>query len=179
MHTPSFVKIHWILLKLSSGNENTDVLLAYKSVKNNENPLKFTQVIVRKQKYGYILKTQCILMQTHNFPILKDEVTFDSVQKLVPKLKWGSCPKLVWKVPEENFWDRARKQLWIILGIGPKWSFGIVPKYNLRNFDKWCFWDRAQKLGKHNIKYIPYQKLKQLLFGIDPKTWTFNRKVFQ
>ena len=26
-------KIHWILLKLSSGNENTDVLLAYKSVK--------------------------------------------------------------------------------------------------------------------------------------------------
>ena len=26
-------------------------------------------------------------MQTHNFPTLKDEVTFDSVQKFVPKLQ--------------------------------------------------------------------------------------------
>ena len=34
MHIPSLVKIHWYLLKLSSRNENTDVLQADNSVKN-------------------------------------------------------------------------------------------------------------------------------------------------
>ena len=74
MHIPSKVKIRWHLLKLSSGNENTDVFRADNSVKNwrnlpinnpkpdlhninahtefGRNPLKFTQVIIWKQKYG-------------------------------------------------------------------------------------------------------------------------------
>ena len=33
MHTPSLVKIHWYLLKLSSGNENTDLSQANNSSK--------------------------------------------------------------------------------------------------------------------------------------------------
>ena len=37
MHTPSLVKIRWYLLKLSSGNENTDVSRADNSVKNWRN----------------------------------------------------------------------------------------------------------------------------------------------
>ena len=37
MHTPSVVKIHWYLLKLSSGNENTDILRVDNSVKNRQN----------------------------------------------------------------------------------------------------------------------------------------------
>ena len=75
MHTPSLVKIHWYLLKSSSGNENTEILQADNSVKYwrnlpiynskpdlhninahikfGENPLKFTQVIVRKWKYRW------------------------------------------------------------------------------------------------------------------------------
>ena len=69
---PSLVKRHWYLLKLLSGNENTDVLRAdnfvkieicplaipnqistniYVYTKFGENPLTFTQVIVRKRKY--------------------------------------------------------------------------------------------------------------------------------
>ena len=73
MYTPSLVKIHWHLLKLSSWNENTDISRADNSVKNwrnlpiknskpdlyninahtefGENPLTFIQVIVQKQKY--------------------------------------------------------------------------------------------------------------------------------
>ena len=65
------MKIHWYLLKLSSGNENTDVLWAVIAVKNwrnlpisntkpdlyninvhtkiGENPLTFTDVIVQKE----------------------------------------------------------------------------------------------------------------------------------
>ena len=34
MHIPSLVKIHCYILKLSSGNENMDMLLADNSVKN-------------------------------------------------------------------------------------------------------------------------------------------------
>ena len=34
MHIPSLVKIHWYLLKLSSGNENKDMLWAPNSFKN-------------------------------------------------------------------------------------------------------------------------------------------------
>ena len=73
MHTPSLVKIHWDLLKLLYWNENRDVLQIDNSVKNwrnlpisnlkpdlrninahnkfAENPLAFTQVIVRKRNY--------------------------------------------------------------------------------------------------------------------------------
>ena len=72
MHIPSLVKIHWRLLKLSSGNENMGMSRADNSVKNlrnlpicnpkpdlhninahtkfGENPLMFTQVIIRKRK---------------------------------------------------------------------------------------------------------------------------------
>ena len=72
MHIPSLVKIDWCLLKLSSGNENMGVSRADNSVKNwrnlpisnpkpdlhninahtkfGENPLMFTQVIIRKRK---------------------------------------------------------------------------------------------------------------------------------
>ena len=71
MHIPSLVKIHWSLLKLSSGNENMGVSRADNSLKNwrnlpisnpkpdlhninahtkfGENPLMFTQVIIRKR----------------------------------------------------------------------------------------------------------------------------------
>ena len=71
-HIPSLVKIHWCLLKLSSGNENMGVSRADNSVKNwrnlpisnpkpdlhsinahtkfGENPLMFTQVIIWKRK---------------------------------------------------------------------------------------------------------------------------------
>ena len=76
MHTPSFKKIHWYLLRLSSGNEISEVSRADSSVENwrnlpfsnpkpdlpninadtkiEENPLNFTQVIVRKRKYGWM-----------------------------------------------------------------------------------------------------------------------------
>ena len=73
MHIPSFVKIHWYLLKLSFENRNADLWEVDNSVKNwrnlpisnpkpdfhninahtkfGENPLIFTQVIVQKGKY--------------------------------------------------------------------------------------------------------------------------------
>ena len=76
-HTPSLLKIHWYLLKLSSENENTDVRWADNSFKNwwnlpisnpkpdpynikmhtmfGENPLTFTEVIIQKWKYGCVL----------------------------------------------------------------------------------------------------------------------------
>ena len=72
MQILSLEKIHWCLLKFSSGNENTGVSWADNSVKNwrnlpisnpkpdlhninahikfGENPLMFTQVIIRKGK---------------------------------------------------------------------------------------------------------------------------------
>ena len=72
----SLVKIHWHLLKLSSKNENNDLLRADIFVKNwrnlpinnpkpdlqninaytefGENPLIFIQVIARKQNYGWM-----------------------------------------------------------------------------------------------------------------------------
>ena len=75
IHTPSLVKIHWHLLKVSSRNENTDISRADNSVKNwrnlpincpkpdlhninahtefGENSLTFTEVIVWKWKYGW------------------------------------------------------------------------------------------------------------------------------
>ena len=37
MHIPTVVKIHWYLLKLSSGNENTDLSRTANSVKNLQN----------------------------------------------------------------------------------------------------------------------------------------------
>ena len=76
MHSASLVKIHRYLLKLLSGNENPDSSRADYSIKNsrnlpNSNPqpdlhsinaytnfgeylFKFTQVIIRKQKYGWM-----------------------------------------------------------------------------------------------------------------------------
>ena len=76
MHTASLVKIPCYLLKLLSGNENMGMSQADTSVKIwqnlpisnpkpdllnvnayskfGENPLLFTQVIVRKQKYGHV-----------------------------------------------------------------------------------------------------------------------------
>ena len=72
-HTPSVVKIHWYLLKLSSRKENTDLSRADNYVKNwwnlpisnpkpgfhninahtkfGENPLIFTKVTIQKGKY--------------------------------------------------------------------------------------------------------------------------------
>ena len=72
MHILSLVKIHWCILKLSSVNENMGMSRADNSVKNwrnlpisnpkpdlyninahtkfGENPLMFTQVIIRKRK---------------------------------------------------------------------------------------------------------------------------------
>ena len=77
MHIASLMKIPCYLLKLSSGNENMGVSRADNSIKNwrnlpisnpkpdllnvnayskfSENPLLFTQVIVRKRKYGRVL----------------------------------------------------------------------------------------------------------------------------
>ena len=72
MQMPSLVTIHWYLLTLSAGNENTDVSWADDSVKNwqnlplskpdlhnvnaqtkfGENPLTLTQVIFPNWKYG-------------------------------------------------------------------------------------------------------------------------------
>ena len=76
MHTASLVKIPCYLLKLWSGNENMGVSRADNSIKNrrnlpnsnpkpdihninahtkfDENPLLFTQVLVRKRKYGRV-----------------------------------------------------------------------------------------------------------------------------
>ena len=76
MHIPSLAKIHQYLLKLSSGNENMDMSRADNAIKNwqnlpisnpkpdlhninghtkfEENPLKFTHVIARKRKYGWM-----------------------------------------------------------------------------------------------------------------------------
>ena len=76
MHVPSLVKIPWHLLKLSSGIENMGVSRADNSVKiwrnlaiSNPkpdlhsiiahtkfggNPLMFSQVIIRKRKYGRV-----------------------------------------------------------------------------------------------------------------------------
>ena len=73
MHEQSLLKIHWYVLKLSSGNEKSDVSWAVNSIKNwrklaisnpkpelhninvhtkfGENPLTFTWVIIRKRKY--------------------------------------------------------------------------------------------------------------------------------
>ena len=75
MHIPSLVKIHCYLLKLSSGNENMGLSRADNTVKiwrnlpisnskpdlhnihahtkSGENPLTFTQVIIRKRKNGW------------------------------------------------------------------------------------------------------------------------------
>ena len=72
MHVPSLVKIHWYLLKLSAGNKNLGLSRADNYIKIwqnlpicnpkpdlhntnahtkfGENPLLFTQVIIRKQK---------------------------------------------------------------------------------------------------------------------------------
>ena len=72
MHIPSLVKIHWCLVKLSSGNENMGMSRAENSIKNwrhlpisnpkpdlnninaytkfGENTLMFTQDIIRKRK---------------------------------------------------------------------------------------------------------------------------------
>ena len=76
MYIPSFLKIDWYLLKLSSGNKNMDVskvdnckklinlLISnpkpvphniYAWTKFRENPLIFTEVIVWKQKYGHVV----------------------------------------------------------------------------------------------------------------------------
>ena len=71
MHIPSLVKIHWCLLKLSSGNKNMGMSRADNSIKIwrnlpisdpkpdlhninahtmfGENPLRFTEVIIRKR----------------------------------------------------------------------------------------------------------------------------------
>ena len=76
MHIASLVKVPCYLLKLSSGNENMGVSRADNSVKIwrnlpisnpkpdllnvnayskfDENSLLFTQVIVRKRKYGHV-----------------------------------------------------------------------------------------------------------------------------
>ena len=76
MHIASLVEIPFYLLKLSSGNENMGVSWAHNFVKIwrnlpisnpnsdllnmnayskfGENPLLFTQVIVRKWKYGRV-----------------------------------------------------------------------------------------------------------------------------
>ena len=76
INVPSLVKIPWQFLKLSSGNENMGMFRADNSVKIwrnlpicnpkphlvnisahtkfGENPLMFTQVIIRKQKYGHV-----------------------------------------------------------------------------------------------------------------------------
>ena len=103
------------------------------------------------------------LFQNFKFLVLIQENVWDCAQKLVCKVKgtdrrscvgilpktnlktsqdgyktkMGIMPKTSLKSSRGKFWDRARKQFWIILGIGPKWSFGIVPKQNLRNLDKW------------------------------------------
>ena len=75
-HT-KFGENHWCLLKLSSGNENMGMSRADNSIKIwrnllisnpksdvhninahtkfGENPLTFTQVIIRKLKYGHVL----------------------------------------------------------------------------------------------------------------------------
>ena len=77
MHKASLMKILCYLLKLSSGNKNMGVWRADNSVKLwqnlpisnpkpdllnvnayskfDENPLLFTQVIIRKQKYGRVV----------------------------------------------------------------------------------------------------------------------------
>ena len=74
VHIPSFVKNHWYLLKLSSGTKSMDMSWADNSVENTwnlstsnykpdlfntnahakfgENSFVFTQIIVRKWKYG-------------------------------------------------------------------------------------------------------------------------------
>ena len=76
LHVPSLVKIPWHLIKLSSRNENMGLSRADNSIKIGwnlpisnskpdlhninahtkfgENPLMFTQVIIRKQKYGRV-----------------------------------------------------------------------------------------------------------------------------
>ena len=81
-------------------------------------------------------------MQTHNFPILKDEVTFDSVQKFVPKL--------------QVFWCLSKKMFGTVhKGILPKTNLktsqdgyktkmGIMPKTSLKS-SRGKFWDRARK----------------------------------
>ena len=59
MHIPSLVKIHWYLLKLSSGNENIDVSRADKSIKKwwnlpISNPKPDLYNINAHTKFGYL-----------------------------------------------------------------------------------------------------------------------------
>ena len=90
MHIPSLVKIHWCLLKESSGNENMGVSRADNSIKNwwnlpisnpkpdlhninahtkfGESPLMFIQVIIQKRKTdGRTVKGQTD-RRTHGWP---------------------------------------------------------------------------------------------------------------
>ena len=96
-------------------------------------------------------------MQTHTFPILKDEVTFDSVQKLVPKLQ------VFFVLIQGNVWDCAQKLVCKVKGTDRRSCVGILPKTNLKTSQdgyktkmgimpktspkssRGKFWDRARK----------------------------------
>ena len=65
-------------------------------------------------------------MQTHNFPILKDEVTFDSVQKRVPKLQVFLC------LSKKMFGTVQKKLVCKVKGTARRSCVGILPKTNLK-----------------------------------------------
>ena len=117
MHIPSLVKIHWCLLKLSSGNENMGVSRADNSIKLwrnlaisnskpdlhninahsklGENPLMFTQVIIRKRKtdgrmYDGPTEGHKDVQWNHNTPPL----SCGGVKKKEENIIW--MPHLTW-----------------------------------------------------------------------------------
>ena len=130
-------------------------------------------------------------MQTLNFPILKDEVTFDSVQKFVRNFKF-----LV--LIQENVWDCAQKLVCKVKGTDRRSCDGILPKTNLKTSQdgyktkmgimpktslkssRGKFWDRARKqlnYSRDRSQMIIWdcaqtksQELRQMIFGIVPKS---------
>ena len=112
--TMAMVKIHWYVLKLSSGNKTTDVSMAVNYVKhwwneptNNpipdlyninahtkigENPLKFTRVIVRNKK-NQTYRGQISLSKNDEFSPLAIPNQISTISMHIPslmKIHWHS-----------------------------------------------------------------------------------------
>ena len=133
MYTPSLVKIHWYLLKLSSGNENMD-LCRQITVKNwwnlpsknpkpdlynisahnefGENPLIFTQFIIRKRKYGQ--------MDDRRMDVQTDGHTDSQRDTIIPRHYHVKCKKK--KTKKKKTWLRLQKAVNRILCFVGRWG---------------------------------------------------------
>ena len=121
MHTLCLVKIHWYLLKLSSGNKIWCIVKNWQNLpidnpKPNlhsinahtefgENPLTFTQVIVQEQKYGWMdwhtadrqrtdrhMDSQCDTIIPHHYHV----VGYESTRFLITKMDKYLPQQKVW-----------------------------------------------------------------------------------